>query len=110
MALRNGDEIKKGFVYVIQSLDLFKIGVVIPQNAYTENKPKMALAHRLNSYRSHNPHRVEMVVDEYVLRAGELEKALQNVFAARRVIGEWSRLTLQDLEEIKNTLRGQRAI
>lgn len=81
-----------GYIYVIQSNSLYKIGRA------------KHLQSRMKTYRSENPFGVEVVlqkeVDDYI---GEETKLLRK-FKNKKYRGEWFRLKQEDLEWIKQNI------
>lgn len=80
----------KGYVYLIRSLDMYKIGKASDLEA------------RMKTYRTENPHGLEMVAASgQVIDPSALERSLLERFAGKSVVGEWHRLEADDVEWIK---------
>lgn len=80
----------EGYIYVIKSLELYKIGK-------TKNKES-----RLKKYNTENPHSVELILCEKVDKYSETEENLHKLFKKKRKVGEWFKLNVDDILQIKN--------
>ena len=107
---------KKGFVYLIKSLHLYKIGYTTARwtvsNTYIKPLPKERidkgvfsdLRNRIETIKSHNPHNVVLITWGYVEHCKKLESELHIKYHSKRVIGEWFKLNKSEVTELKKIL------
>lgn len=106
----------EGYVYVLKSLDLYKIGMtVFSWNNGTfrdaevirrrrDAAMKRTLYRRIASYRTHNPHGIELLDFAFVRDSSSLETLLHEKFSDSRITGEWFRLSETDLKKVRKIL------
>jgi hypothetical protein len=82
----------KGFIYVVKSKNLYKIG--------RAKHPKS----RIKTYRTENPFGITVIfqkeVDDYV----GIEEKLLDTFKEKRIKGEWFNLTPENIQWIKQNI------
>lgn len=93
-----------GFVYVLQSLHLYKIGRCkaewsrntlfknISENRWNEREEqflKSKISKRLSCYKTHNPHGVELIGYKYVRDCVYVEGLFHKKYKKYQVAGEW---------------------
>lgn len=83
---------KQGYVYILKSDNLFKIG--------RTRHPKS----RLKTYRTENPHGIWEVIMQEVDDYKKVEVALLKKFSAKRKRGEWFNLNKKDIKEAKKII------
>lgn len=82
-----------GYIYVIESQGLHKIG-----------KTK-DIANRIKKYITENPHEIKLVSKFNVSDYTEAEKILLDAFKGKKVMGEWFNLGKEDVKSIKSLLK-----
>jgi hypothetical protein len=80
---------KPGYIYIIKSLNLFKIG-------------KSSGLNRIKSYKTYNPHKLETIINIRVKNYHHVEKILHNIYKKKRISGEWFKLSNNDIKSIIN--------
>lgn len=84
---------KKGFIYILKSLDLYKIGV-------TTNFNK-----RFKQYNTQNPHGIELIKKEKVNDIFKIENIIKRDYKENVKVGrEWMKLSNDELKDIKYTI------
>lgn len=83
---------ERGFIYILKSLEIYKIGRA------------KHLDSRIKAYKTENPHGIELLhqkeVDDYI----SVESNLLMKFKEKQVRGEWFKLSIEDIEWIKNNI------
>ena len=82
---------KKGFIYLIKSLNLYKIGRCENPN-------------RIKTYRTENPHHIDLIFQIEVLDCVGIEKMLLEKYSSKKYKGEWFKLNTKDILEIRDIL------
>jgi hypothetical protein len=86
-------EPKEGYIYLVKSLGLYKIGRCLNSDS------------RIKTYRTENPHKIDLIFTIKVSDYIGVEKALLKKYEAKKYKGEWFHLSLEDISDIKNFLR-----
>jgi len=81
-----------GYIYVIKSLHLYKIG----RSKY--------LNKRIKAYKLYNPFGIETIYSVRVKDHERVERLLHTKYKDKRVSGEWFELKEEDLETLKQFL------
>jgi hypothetical protein len=82
---------KKGFIYLIKSLNLYKIGRCENPN-------------RIKTYRTENPHHIDLIFQVEVLDCVGIEKMLLEKYSSKKYKGEWFKLNAKDILDIRDIL------
>lgn len=82
---------KEGYVYLIKSLGLYKIGRCENPN-------------RIKTYRTENPHKIELIFQQRVSDCIGTEKLLLKKYFEKKYKGEWFKLSKSDVLDIKKFL------
>lgn len=95
---------QKGYVYVLKSVDLYKIGHTsarwsIPLTYVKPLSPERIqkgiesdLHRRIQIYKTHNPHGIELIGKAMVNECKSEEAKMHEMLSSYRVTGEWYRL------------------
>ena len=87
-----GIKVEKGFIYLIKSNNLYKIGKA--------KNPR----ERINGYKTQNPFGIELIFQKEVNNYSQTEKRLLEKFKDKQVKGEWFKLNKEDILWIKQNL------
>ena len=86
------NKIIKGYIYIIKSKNLYKIGRAIN------------IRNRVKTYRTENPFGIKVILQQKVNDYIGIETKLLKKFKSKQVKGEWFKLNKQDIEQIKQFL------
>lgn len=111
---------KKGFVYLLRNTEFCKIGSSTSRwkPPFTFKKPlsderiqkgiRSDLLKRIKVYRTHSPHKVDLLAYTFVNDCMALEETLLKKYARHNVGGEWFSLTQKHADEIKRIFNRSR--
>jgi len=84
-------KVREGYIYLIKSLDLYKIGRCISPD-------------RIKTYRTENPHKIDLIFQAKVPDYIGIEKELLRKYSKKQYKGEWFRLNKKDIFDIQKFL------
>jgi hypothetical protein len=91
---QDNKKIKNGYIYIVKSLDLYKIGRTIDKKS------------RIDGYRTENPHGIEIILLEEVNDYIKAESELLSFFNEKLKKGnEWFNLDKNDIDKAKTIIK-----
>lgn len=84
-----------GWCYFIRSGDYFKVGVTC----------RASLVERLKSYRTHNPHGIELIESIFCEEYVEMEEILLEKYFKKTAESDWEKLSEKEIKEISKLFK-----